>query len=357
MWLEMLSFVKNIDLPLARPLRVLCVVMLVATAVSAQSGRAPVQGQDPGQPVDKDDVIRVRTDEVMVPVSVRDSEGKRIEGLTPTDFMIFDNGTRQQIAGFNRERTPVNVLLLLDASGSVFEHMRFIREAAVKFVGELRPVDSVCILQFADDVELLQDWTSAENRSAISKALNWRYHPGESTSFYDGIYLAAKDRMSKVTGRKIIILLTDGIDSPKIKHATKEQSVSALKFSEAALYVISLTAILRRSVDQQAGTSKTARILSGVSSRVVRQAHQVIDQAEDSLDSMANATGGDMFLPLKDDELAPALQAISEELRSQYIITYRPSPAAKAGEWRNIKVLVKTGGLEVQARDGYRGRD
>jgi VWFA-related protein len=328
---------------------------LSSMAAYAQSGRQPAPPDPPGS-VDTGDVVKVRSDEIMITISVRDSDGKRVEDLAPTDFMIFDNGKRQEIAGFNRERTPVNVLLLLDASGSVFSHMRFIREAAGKFVRELRAVDNICVMQFADDVELLQDWTSAANTAAVTKALNWRYHPGESTSFYDGIYLAAKDRMSKVTGRKLIILLTDGIDAPKVKHASRDDSVHALKLSEAALYVISLTAVLRNNVDKSTGTTKKAQVLRGHDPRQVAQIQQVINQAEDSLNAMADATGGRMYLPLKDDDLKDSLEAISEELRSQYIITYRPNPAVKTDEWREIKVLVRTGGYDVQAREGYRGR-
>lgn len=325
-------------------------------ATQAQSGRPTPTPTDSSGSIDDGDTIKVRTDEVMIPVTVRNSEGKRVEGLTPADFMIFDNGKRQEIAGFNRERTPVQVILLLDASGSVFEHMKFIRESAVKFVAALRPEDSVSVMQFADDVQLLQDWTPAGNSSAISKALNMRYRPGLSTSFYDGVYLAAKEQMAKVSGRKIIILLTDGIDMPKVKHANREDAIKALRYSEAALYVISLTAILRNNYDSATGNTKTRQIIRGYDPRQVKQDQQTINDAEDSLSAMAAISGGYMFLPIKEEDLKESLQAISEELRSQYIITYRPTAAPRSGEWRDIRVLVGSGGLEVQARDGYRGR-
>ncbi|MEO6390739.1 MAG: VWA domain-containing protein [Pyrinomonadaceae bacterium] len=328
----------------------------LAIANQAQSGRPTPTPPDRTGSIDDGDTIKVRTDEVMIPVTVRNSEGKRVEGLTPADFMIFDNGKRQEIAGFNRERTPVQVILLLDASGSVFEHMEFIRESAIKFVAALRPEDSVSVMQFADDVQLLQDWTSAGNSSVISKALNKRYRPGLSTSFYDGVYLAAKEQMAKVSGRKIIILLTDGIDMPKVKHANRVDAVKALRYSEAALYVISLTGILRNNYQNATGNTKTKQVMRGYDPRQVKQDQQTINDAEDSLSEMATISGGYMFLPLLEEDLKESLQAISEELRSQYIITYRPTSAPRSGEWRDIKVLVGSGGLEVQARDGYRGR-
>lgn len=345
----------KVRLGIGCPLALVILGLLIgSSAALAQSGRQPLP--DTQVNPDDSDIIRIRSEEVLLPVTVRDREGNRVDGLNPKEFMIFDNGKRQEIVGFNRERTPVNVLFLLDASGSVFPHMRFIREAATKFARELRPVDNVCVMQFADEVELLQDWTPAGDSTAINRALNWRYKPGESTSFYDGVYLAAKDRMAGISGRKLIILLTDGIDSPIKRHSSREDAVNALRNSEAALYVISLTAVLRHRVDARVGTTKKAQVLRGADPREVDRFQQLLNDSEDALNQMAEVTGGRMFLPLEDDNLKDSLAAISEELRSQYIITYRPTPAPKPAEWRQVKVLVGSGGYEVQARDGYHGR-
>ena len=332
---------------------------LLTIGVYGQSGRKQAENEaDASQSTKQstgDEVLRVRTEEVMVPVSVRDDLGKPVNGLTAERFLVYDNGVRQEIASFNRQRVPANIVLLLDASGSVFHQMRFIREAARSFIEGLLKEDRVCVMQFADRVELLQDWTGAENAGGLSKALEWRYHPGESTAFYDGLYLAAEDQLRKTEGRRIVILLTDGIDTSERKRASFQEAVNAIRRTEASVYVVSLTASLREAIKSRTGGT-FKRLLSGYNPREVKRVLALIDESEAKLLSLATQTGGRMFLPLRDEDLLPAYKAIAEELRTQYIITYRPRPHVEAGQWRRVRVLVLPGGYEVATREGYRGR-
>lgn len=337
----------------------LCCGLLTIT-VYGQSGRKQTENDGGAtqstQQSGVDEVLRVRTEEVMVPVSVRDFDGKPVNGLTAERFLVFDNGVRQQIASFNRERVPANIVLLLDASGSVFHQMHFIREAARSFIDGLLKEDRVCVMQFADRVELLQDWTGAENAGGLWKALEWRYHPGENTAFYDGLYLAAEDQLKKTEGRRIVILLTDGIDTSERKRASFEEAVNAIRRAEASVYVVSLTASLREAIKKRTGGA-FKRLLSGYDPQEVKRVLALIDDSEAKLAGLATQTGGRMFLPLNDEDLMPAYKAIAEELRTQYIITYKPVPQVSAGQWRRVRVLVLPGGgYEVATREGYRGR-
>ena len=292
-----------------------------------------------------------------MPVSVRDWTGAPVGGLGQERFLVYDNGVRQEIKSFNRRRVPANIVLLLDASGSVFSQMRFIREAAKGFVHGLLKEDKVCVMQFADRVELLQDWTSATDLEKLEKSLDWRYHPGESTTFYDGLYLAAQEQLSRVEGRRIIILLTDGIDTAERRHASFTEALSAVRRAEASVYVVSLTASLRALIERQTGGGWLKRLLAGgYDPRLVARYKARIDEAERQLTGLATQTGGRIFLPLEKEDLSPAYSAIAEELRTQYIITYKPAPRAAAGEWRRIRVLVTPGGYEVATREGYTGR-
>lgn len=336
---------------------------LPAMTVQGQSGRRTETGaagkQDGAaqstEAAGVEDVLRVRTEEVMVPVSVRSVDGKPVGGLSAERFLVYDNGVRQEITSFNRQRVPANIVLLLDASGSVFHQMRFIREAARQFVEGLLKEDRVCVMQFADRVELLQDWTSAEDPAELAKAIEWRYRPGQSTAFYDGLYLAAEEQLKKTEGRRIIILLTDGIDTAEKRRASQTDALNAVRRAEASVYVVSLTASLREAVEKRAGGT-LKRLLRGYDPREVKRVLALIDEAETGLEKLAAQTGGRMFLPRKDEELLPAYKAIAEELRTQYIITYRPKPKVESGEWRRVRVLVLPGGYEVAAREGYRGR-
>lgn len=338
--------------------RVFCLLLSLQVLVAGQSGRRVISSTDTssgGSEASADDVVRVRTEEIVLPISVRAADGTPVPGLVPENFFIYDNGVRQEITSFNRRRLPANIVLLLDASGSVFSQMRFIREAAKKFMEGLLPEDKVCVMQFADQVELLQDWTAATESQSLEKSLEWRYHPGESTAFYDAVYLAAQDRLSKVEGRRIVILLTDGIDTAKRQRASLADAFNAVRRVGASVYVVSLTASLREMIKSKTG-GHWARIFSGYDPKEVSRYLAVIDSAEKNLNDLAMHTGGRLFLPLKDAELKPAYQAIAEELRTQYIITYKPQPRATNGEYRRIRVLVSPGIYEVATREGYTGR-
>jgi Ca-activated chloride channel family protein len=309
-----------------------------------------------GHNEEAEDIVRVRTDEVLLPVSVRDWSGTSINGLNRDNFIVYDEGMRQQIRSFNRHRVAANIVLLLDASGSVFQQMRFIREAAKGFVEGLLPEDKVCVVQFADKVELLQDWTPASQPQALEKALDWRYHPGESTTFYDGLYLAAEEQLKKVEGRRIVILLTDGIDTAERKRAGFNDALNAVRQAEASVYVVSLTGMLREMLIRRAGGRARQNLLRGYDPKQIGRYLKLIDASEKQLTGLATQTGGRIFLPLQDADLAAAYRAIAEELRAQYIITYKPNPPVAAGQWRRVRILVLPGGYEVAAREGYTGR-
>lgn len=322
--------------------------------VYGQSGRRTSAAVDKSTQA-SEDIIHVRTDEVVLPVSVRDSSGQPVNGLRREDFFIFENGVRQEIASFNLERLPANIVLLLDASGSVFEHMHLIREAAKEFVQGLLAEDRVSVLQFSDNVELLQDWTPATETAALNKAIEWRYHPGSSTTFYDGLYIAAEEQLKRVSGRRIVILLTDGIDTAKRQRASYVDALNAVRRQETSVYVVSLTAILRADIEKRT-EGKLRRIFSGYDPRLVNSYLKMIDDSEKRLTGLALQTGGRIFLPKQRTDLSLAYRAIAEELRTQYIVTYKPKKEASVGEWRHIRVLVSPGVYEVATREGYTGR-
>lgn len=336
----------------------IALVLVCGFNAPGQSGRksVAVDGKSvEGEVSGADEVVRVRTDEVVLPVSVRDQSGAPVSGLDENSFFVYDNGVRQEIRSFNRRRIPANIVLLLDASGSVFSRMRFIRAAAKGFVQGLLKEDSVCVMQFADRVDLLEDWTEATETAKLEKAIDWRYHAGESTAFYDGLYLAAEQQLSKLEGRRIVILLTDGVDTSVRKRATFNDALNAVRRAEATVYVVSLTASLRAEIAKKSG-GRWAKIFPVDDPRQVAKLLTLVDNAESLLTGLAAQTGGRIFLPVRDEDLETAYRAIAEELRTQYIITYRPKQRPVGGEWRRIRVLVSPGIYEVATREGYLGR-
>src|ERR1044071_32549 len=149
---------------------------LLASAAAAQSGRrlpsANPQSSNSGQ----DDTVRLRADEVLLNVTVIDPYGRQATDLVKDNFIIAEDGQRQDIASFLISSVPVNVVLMLDASGSVAGDIASLREAAMRFVSQLGPEDKVSIVEFHTNVELIQDWTAKADE--VRHALSWRFKPG-----------------------------------------------------------------------------------------------------------------------------------------------------------------------------------
>ncbi len=161
--------------------------------------------------------------------------------------------------------------------------------------------------------------------------------------------------MSKVDGRRIVILLTDGLDTAERRKASFGDAANAIRRSEASVYVVSLTANLRAQLEEKTGKTKLGRLFSGYDKREVAHYLSLLDESEKLLSSLDAQTGGLIFLPVKDEDLAPAYQSIADELRMQYIVTYKPRPRVNDGEYRRVRVLITGGEYEVGTREGYVG--
>ncbi|MBL8151022.1 MAG: VWA domain-containing protein [Blastocatellia bacterium] len=325
-------------------IQLLLLLIVSSLPIYAQSGRRPIT---PGAEKTEDDaIVKVKTSEVLLTVTVQNQYGNLATGLSARDFIVIEDGSRQEITSFNVREAPINALLLLDASGSVFTEMKEIRSAAVKFVEQLRPDDKVAIIQFAEKVELIQNWTS--NKADLKHAINWRYRPGEVTHLWDAVFLAAEEKMAQVDGRKAIIILTDCEDTES--KVTKEQAYWATIKSGASVYVISKSQALATKIRTEYG---------GFGGRIAGtkgQADLVIDRllaAESSMNTFAVKTGGRLYAPIKPEELALAYVQIAEELKNQYIITYTPTNEKRDGSFRALRVAVTRPGLVVNVKEGY----
>src|SRR5256714_8640725 len=284
-----------------------CLLMLIASVAMPQSGRrlpsANPQSPNSGQ----DDSIKLRADEVLLNVTVIDPYGRQATDLAKDNFIIAEDGQRQDIASFLISSVPVNVVLMLDASGSVAGAISSLREAAVNFLDKLGPEDKVSVIEFHSTVELIQDWTArAED---VRHALSWRFKPGMvrtaegntqygSTALFDAVYSTADEQLAKVQGRKAIILLTDGDDtSSKI---TYQQSLDAIIRSGAVVYVVSKARQFINEIRSQYG-GKMGRVLG--TGRTADRVISEFENAERLMTDLATRSGGRIFSPLQDDEM------------------------------------------------------
>ena len=336
-------------------LLIIFLAFIAAGDAPAQSGRKlPSTTQQ-----SKDDTIRLRTEEVLLNITVTDSFNRQVTSLGRDEFIVSEDGQRQDISSFAISSVPVNVVLMLDASGSVAGEISSLRDAALSFVKQLGPEDKVSVLEFHSDVELLQDWTA--NADDIRHAISWRFKPGMvrtkeghstygSTSLYDSLFLTAEEQLSKVSGRKAVIILTDGDDSSS--KVTYDQALAAIIRSNAVVYVVSKARAFISRINSQIG-GKAGRVLNGGNSRLADQFIARLERAERVMSDLAGKTGGQVFSPLKDSEMTDVYSKVALELKNQYLITYIPKNEGRDGRLRKVKVFLTRGGYTVRTRDSY----
>ena len=149
--------------------------------------------------------ITIRTEEVFLNVTVRDSLGRGVDGLKADDFFIYDNGRRYEPLHFETRRAPVRLVLLLDEAAGVFVDTETINQAVLSFRRRLDPEDRIAVMRFSDEVELTQDWRNDE--AALARALKAKSLSAGKRAIYDALVLAST-KLNEVTGRRAIILLT-----------------------------------------------------------------------------------------------------------------------------------------------------
>jgi Ca-activated chloride channel homolog len=308
-----------------------CVVALILASAAA----APVRAQSAftatssaSLPDDQDSVLTIkkRVDEVNVLFIATDKRGKFVRNLNENDFNILDDHKPpQSIIAFKRETDlPLELGLLIDVSGSVHTRFDFEQQAAVGFMQHvLRPgFDKAFVLGFNAHGQLSQDFT--DNVSLLSDGVK-RLHDGGGTALYDAIYHACHDKLMKDKPdhpiRRAIIILSDGEDNQS--EYTRAQAIEMAQRAEVLIYAIS--------------TDDSGLILRG----------------DKILEQLADATGGRAFFPFKMKDITHSFAAIEDELRSQYVVSYKPSDFDADGRYRSIEITTLKKDLQVRSRKGY----
>lgn len=328
------------------------VVILSTVLAAGQSGRQrqnPPQQPAPQTPQESSGVVSLETTEVVVPVTVRNRYGRPIAGLSKADFTLFEDGRRQEITGFETDSMPANIVMLLDVSGSVRTEINDIRLSALALIGELSPRDQVCIIQFNDRVQLVQEWTSDKLR--LERALLQLPATG-NTAFYNALYEAATKKLAETAGRRFILLFTDGVDTYDGKNAkTAAEAFEAIQRAEASVYVISKTRAIREYLTGQRAFS----IFKAIDplDPYIQQYLYALEQAEEWLIRLAERTGGQIYFPRDQSDLRGVYGDIAQELSSQYVLRYVPQNTNFDGRFRRIRVATGNPAYIAYAREGY----
>jgi VWFA-related protein len=302
-----------------RAFKILLLMVAVAVTAAAQNS------QNAPRPAD-DQIISVNVDLVNVLFTVADRKGKFITSLTKDDFRILEDNKPQVITNFSNETDlPLTIALLVDTSGSIRDKLRFEQEAAIEFFYSAlkKNKDKALVITFDSGVDLLQDFT--DDPEQLSEAVR-KMRAGGGTSLYDAIYLAVTEKLSKQTGRRVIILISDGDDNSSRISLT--ETLEAAQRNDVSIYSIS--------------TNNTAYFGSNEQAR-----------GDKTLKRFSEETGGRTFFPFKLQELAANFQDIGMELRAQYQLAYRSSNDKADGTFRRIRIDATNRQYAAKARTGY----
>jgi VWFA-related protein len=322
------------------------------TSTSVPTSPQPAPHGAPDEATDEPG-ISIATNEVLLPITVRDQNERFVSNLTAQNFSIYEDGVQQQVSSFALKRLPVHVLLMLDTSSSVQREIEDFKAAALDFAERLDAQDSLSLIKFDDRIELVLDWTTS--RGALRRSLN-RLTTGMFTKFHDAMYLAAHEHFTQVKGRKAIIVFTDGVDSGRGRK-TANESLRALLEAETPVYVISKTQLQRLSEERELSSYENqtdgTRAPSQLRADGLRLSLEALAASEKQLTRMAQETGGRIILPLSFSELGRVFEEIADELRSQYAIFYTPADLTRDGRYRTIRVKVNCTGCRATTRFGY----
>lgn len=287
----------------------------------------------------EDEVIKVETSLITIPVSVFDRNGVYIAGLKQENFKIFEDGKEQEIGYFGLSEKPFTVVLLLDTSVSAEKILPEIKQAARNFVDKLKPQDQVIVIEFDGDVEVLSEATN--NRQELYRAIN-RANIGNGTSIYDAVDFSLRKRLRQIEGRKAIVLLTDGVDTQSTK-SNYNKTVREAEESDVLIFPIHYNTFN--------DTINNPQAMGGATRQQIANEYALGRQY---LKDLADNTGGTVFKAAATaDGLNEAFEGIAEELRSQYQIGYYPTETGKAQQRKQIRVRVNRPNLIVKARDSY----
>ena len=298
----------------------------MAETARLSASNTPSSVADVDEPQNSMITLHARVNEVNVLFIATDKHGKFVRDLNQNDFSILDDHKPPQaILNFRRETDlPLHMGLLVDVSGSVNGRFDFEQNAATSFLEHtLRArFDKAFIVGFNNKSQIAQDFT--DNVQLLSAGVH-RLRNGGGTALYDAVYRACKEKFLKDRPdrpvRKAIVIVSDGEDNQS--EFSKAQAIEMAQRAEVIIYAIS--------------TDDSGLVMRG----------------DKVLEQLAEATGGRAFFPFKMKDITHSFAAIEDELRSQYVVSYKPANFDADGRYRSIEISSLKKDLQVRARKGY----
>jgi VWFA-related protein len=300
-----------------------------ATTPPAQTApQAPTQTPPSETPPASDEpitTIKVQANEVNQIFTVTDKKGHFITGLQRQNFGLLDDGRPPEaVLRFSQQTNlPLRVGVMLDTSSSIRQRFEFEQQAAVEFFLQvLHTNDRAFIEGFDIQTDVSQSFTN--NIDLLNEGVH-KLRPGGGTAFFDALYKTCRDQMltlqESTSVRKALIVVSDGDDN--YSRSLESDAIKMCQRADTIVYAISTNVSPNK------------------------------DKGDDVLKEIAEATGGQAFYPIRIEDVAVGFRNIEEELRSQYLLVYRPANFRADGAFRTIYLQATDPRYKVRARKGY----
>lgn len=300
--------------------------------------------------------LKIDVPEVTVDVGVLlEKTHQFVPGLRPGNFRVYEDGVEQKVSGFKRVEAPITALMICEFAGANYNFIYDMRNAAFSFAEQLRPQDYVALMTFDMQNRIVLDFT--QDKNLLLQAINSLVIPSfHERNLFDALY-EGLDRLSRVEGRKYIILIASGRDTfSKITYDKILQKVKATP--DVTIFTVSTGGTLRAITEGRPGWNAELRDMDYL-------------MADNEMKTFASVTGGVSFFPRFVGEMPDIFASINQSIRSKYELVYRPTNAKQDGTYRKLRVeLVDEEGkplrmqdekkkplkYDIIARDGYRAR-
>lgn len=301
--------------------------------------------------------LRVNVPVVTVDVGVvLEKNHQFVPGLKEDNFRVFEDGQPQAITHFSQIKAPITAVLLVEFAANSWWFIQDMRNAAYTFAQQLQPNDYVAVETYDMHTNILSDFT--QNKAVVLNALNTLTIPTwNETNVFDALY-STLDRLSRVPGRKYVILIGSGVDT--FSKITLDKTLQKIKETPNVTIFSIGTGQLARLYAENRG-------MGGMGG----MREMTFLQADNQMRTFAKMTGGLAFFPRFPAEMPEDFGVINDSIRNQYVLTYTPTDAKQDGTWRKIHVeVVDNEGRPLQmqdekhhklkydvvARDGYRAK-
>jgi VWFA-related protein len=344
----------------------------LSVSSSAQSGRKP---QGTNQQQQEKPVARIETKEVIVPLTAYDADGALVSDLAPKDVLVLEDGEPRPVSYIRHE--PANIVLVIDSSNEigtfkngesqrkpkepveVWKQQDYqvlprptAREFADRLVSKLSPADQIAIIQYADKVNLMQDWT--RDREQALTSLRSKFRVGLRASYFDALKLAAEKLEKCPTGRRVVVLISDGLDSNS--KTSRSQAMTALAKARATVFAVGWTEVVRTEIEfavnwvgaHESSNSATAKRIAELRRHLLK-----LDGSAAQLRDLAETSGGEIWLPESHDKFIATNKDVITEIGAQYSLAFITESKPSLDNRREIQVFPARRGLTVRSSRSY----